>query len=63
MNVLEDAGVGTAVMIRLDDFQTISRPFRYSLQVLVSVQLRDLYKQKHPLNARTGPVHGPVRAP
>ena len=28
----------------------------------VPVQQQDLYQQKHPLNARTGPIHGPVRA-
>ena len=32
------------------------------IQVLVQVHRRDLYKQKHPQNARTGPAHGPIRA-
>ena len=29
--------------------------------MLVQVHRRDLYKQKHPPNARTGPADGPVR--
>ena len=39
MNVLEDAGVGTADMIRFDDFQTISRPF---VSLVVSEMFRKL---------------------
>ena len=44
MNVLEDAGVGTAVTslnynVRLDDFQTISRPY---ISLVVSEMFRKL---------------------
>ena len=44
MNVLEDAGVGTAAKIQLDDFQAISRPF---ISPVVSEMFRKLASSKN----------------